>query len=133
MKQETIDAITYAKDVVTTMLITNHSCGWLDGGCYTLAKAITEGFPDTLLYHVSRDVEYRDHAVVYIPSLDMYYDADGVQTETELMNKMRDVEMTNVTVCVPFLDIEAFVKSEGVYIFEDVKRQLVLEMHGHNL
>lgn len=55
-------------------LIRKHDCGWLDGGCYTLASAICEVYPAAKMYSISRFEHVIDHAVAYFPEMDLYVD-----------------------------------------------------------
>jgi hypothetical protein len=94
------------KKVLPTVIETTN-CGFFDGACHTLAHAIHSYFDGTEIYHISRRAHQPDHSVVYFPSLDMYYDADGFQTNAELFKKMRTVEMVFCNELLPFKDFNA--------------------------
>jgi hypothetical protein len=103
----TTDYKTATRQVLTT-LIKDFSCGWFDGGCYTLTTAICEYDNSLLAYHASRTSNGRDHAIAFCPETNLYFDADGWQTESELIHKMRTVELVNVTVVEPFPDLTKY-------------------------
>lgn len=122
MDDRAIEAVIDAADNVLDALVERHFCGWFDGGCYTLAKAIAEHFPTAEAYHVSRTEQHRDHAVIYIPELKSYLDADGLQTKAQLISKMKEVELVDVSVCLPFVDIDKYP------VFADIKELLAKEL-----
>lgn len=109
----TTDYKTAARQTLTT-LITDFNCGWFDGGCYTLTSAICEYDNTLLAYHVSRSSNGRDHAVAFCPETNLYFDADGWQTKTELIHKMRTVELVSVTDVEPFPDLARYPIYESV-------------------
>lgn len=104
-------------------LINKHGCGWFDGGCYTFVSAVCEVIQEAESYYISRNCNVRDHAVVYLPSIDRYLDADGIQTRSELFNKMKEVELTKVTVLLPFHDLEQYP------VYEKIKDTFVKEYY----
>lgn len=100
-------------------LVESHDCGFFDGGCYTLAYAVNAVFPTTSkVMHISRTERNRDHAIVYFPVRDEYFDADGFQTKEQLFQKMRELEATPVEVLLPFDDIDTKT------IFPDINEKL---------
>lgn len=101
----------------------NHHVGWFDGGCWTLLAAIVEVFPNDIQpYHISRTDTVPDHGVAYIPSCNVYFDADGLQTKSQLFQKMRRTEGVNVQVIAPLIQHQT--------IYEDIKQLLVLRFSG---
>lgn len=70
-------------------LVNKHGCGWLDGGCYTLAAAIHQVFPNTThagsFISGTGDIE---HAVIKVKGLDLYGDGDGWHTFDEMRTKL---------------------------------------------
>mgnify|MGYP005988726113 CR=1 FL=1 len=102
-------------ETATESLITKHHVGFFDGGCYSLAKCLNDLFGSRAqLYHISRAEDLRDHAVVYFEEFDKYFDADGLQTKTELFHKMKHSELVDVKCLHPFPDIMAYT------IFSDI-------------
>lgn len=101
------------------MLNDNHGCGWFDGGCYTLAKAVTRLMDGVEIYHVSRKEEYRDHAVVRLTGFDVYFDADGVHSAQSLKEKMYELELAHCEALAPFMDFD---NHGDVEVFDDVVR-----------
>jgi hypothetical protein len=89
------------------IVIRTHDCGFFDGACHTLAYTIHSYFEGTRLFHISRTAERRDHSVVYFPTLDKYFDADGFQTAKALFTKMEEVEGVTCTALLPFDDFDA--------------------------
>jgi len=70
--------------------------GFMDGGCLMFAKALLKAIGDNRcrLASVGRP-EIVDHVVVQCsvkPGIDVFIDADGVATKSELINKMIDLE-----------------------------------------
>lgn len=106
----------------STLLAVEHGCGWFDGGCLTLAAAIKVMYPcSTEIYHVSRTHSVIDHAVIFVRSLGLFFDADGMQTKAELMHKMKTVELCDVTLCAPIVNVE----DTDIVIFDDVVEALI--------
>ena len=102
-------------------LIDKVGCGWMDGGCMTLASAVNQIFPDSIFYHISRCVNLVDHVVLYFPEKAQYFDADGFQSERELFIKMKKQELTDVSALVEmneshFNQIEIFTELEVLFI-----------------
>jgi len=71
-------------------------CGWLDGGCLTLALALRFWLPvgTTVCAVVTGGIA--DHAVIRIPSAlthaslrDVFLDADGVASEADMLRKFK--------------------------------------------
>jgi len=92
-----------------SMLVEEENCGWFDGGCYTFAVVLHFIMGDSVeIMHVSRSEHDRDHAVVYHKATNTYLDADGIQSEEELMSKMLNQELTEVTGIWPFENILDF-------------------------
>ena len=101
----------------------NHDVGWFDGGCWTILAAIVEAYPnDCHPYHISRTGSVPDHGVAYIPSCNLFFDADGLQTESQLFDKMRLTECVNVQVLAPL--------NQHQPIYEDIKQLLVCRFSG---
>ena len=115
-------AILKATEIVFNQLVNKYECGWFDGGCYTLSVAIADVIPHSKIYHVSRNSNLRDHAVVFLPEINKFIDADGIQSQSELITKMKEIELVNVTVCEPFNDINSHI------IYGDIKKCLIQEI-----
>ena len=85
-----------------TLLLDVHGVGWFDGGCFTLAHFLHLTYPeDVVIFHISRTEDIFDHAIVYVKSLDLYFDADGLQTKQILFNKMIKKELVAVKYLQP--------------------------------
>lgn len=113
-------------DPATALLCDEYGGGWFDGGCYTLASLIVELYPDdTQVFHASREPDYRDHAVVLIKSSGQYFDADGLQTKSELINKMKTVEMFELCFLQPFDDFIDYPVLENIkkFMFDLITEQ----------
>ena len=110
--------LTNRLESVTDYLASTHGIGWFDGGCYTFAAAICEYYTGASPYYISRCTSLRDHAVVYIASMDRFLDADGLQSREVLFHKMRTVELVPVSILLPFDDLYRFP------IYDDVKVRL---------
>jgi len=107
MTSKNILTIMNSIEKTTDALDKEHGCGWFDGGCFTLALTIKELFPDAVIYYVSRTNLVVDHAVVYLPEIDAFIDADGVQSKQELLTKMHMAEGADIKVCEPLCNIFA--------------------------
>jgi len=114
-------ALMAAINDTTEYLINKEQCGWLDGGCMTLASAIIGLFPTASLYHISRNKERVDHVVTYFPKLDCYFDADGLQFKNELFRKMQIDELVNVTI----LEKMNTLHFDQIEIFPEIKEILI--------
>ena len=102
MNTEQINQANTVAQSLIERLSTDHQCGYFDGGCFTLASAVNAAYPATTqIFHISRNESVIDHAVIYLPEKNLYFDADGLQTREELFKKMVDVELCPVTVCAP--------------------------------
>lgn len=114
---------------VLPKIIETTGCGFFDGSCHTLAYAIHGYFDGTVIYHISRRAHQPDHSVVYFPSLDLYFDADGFQTNTELFDKMRTVEMAICNELRPFKSFNAtklvFSEAYNIIMMSLLKSDLV--------
>ncbi|MEZ8028527.1 hypothetical protein [Enterovibrio norvegicus] len=121
-KRELNQKIAYACHKHQPTIINSHDCAWFDGGCYTLAVALASIFESSEIYHASKDKDRRDHAVVYVPDLDMYIDANGIQTKQELINNLKVLEHLDVHVLSPFEDINSYP------IYRDIVEQLVADL-----
>ncbi|MFT5162455.1 MAG: hypothetical protein ACI9FJ_001031 [Alteromonadaceae bacterium] len=109
-------------------LITNYQRGWLDGGCFTFAWAFCRAMPEQCrAYHVSRIREVPDHGVVFLPAINRFLDADGLQTKEQLLYKMRHVELTYVQ------DVWAFEDIQNYPIYHDISLQLIAYIKSKNL
>lgn len=106
-------------------LYTAHGCGYFDGGCHTLAYSIAKYYRGTEIFHISRSSNLRDHSVCYFPKFNLYFDADGFQTREELFIKMKEVEITNCNVLLPFTD---FAPSE--LVFEEIHELILLTLQS---
>lgn len=120
---QTIDEINCFLSVVQKTsheLVMRHGCGWFDGGCYTLASAAIEIIDDLEIFHISRDARFRDHAVLHIGNTNLYFDADGIASESALFRKMRIEEGVHCLCLEAFADFNQKEKE----IFKDIKRLL---------
>ena len=80
------------------LLVPAHECGFFDGGCYTLARAVKHVFPDAVqVAHISRSESRFDHAILHIEGTELYLDADGLQSYGQMMHKMQHLEGVAVT------------------------------------
>jgi hypothetical protein len=78
-------------------------------------------------YHVSRIREVPDHGVVFLPAINRFLDADGLQTKEQLLYKMRHVELTYVQ------DVWAFEDIQNYPIYHDISLQLIAYIKSKNL
>lgn len=116
-----LQALTNTIEIITEPLFLKEQCGWFDGGCMTLASSVNRIYPKSVFHHVSRAHSLVDHVVIYFPDLDRYFDADGLQSEAELIKKMEELEsMVNPRVfklCESDFDqIEIFKDIEELFI-----------------
>lgn len=99
-------------------------CGWFDGGCYTFAVALNAVIGGEVC-HVSRAKDVPDHAVVKLPGYDLYVDAGGVKSRTELLYFMRSVERCAVTDIYAFPDIADYPLADLLPTLERELRDLL--------
>lgn len=70
------------------------SCGWLDGGCRSLMKALILwlGEENLTTYQIVRNKNdiHSDHALIKIQ--DCYIDAEGISTYSQLFNRWKECE-----------------------------------------
>lgn len=116
-----LQALTNTIEIITEPLFLKEQCGWFDGGCMTLASSVNRIYPKSVFHHVSRVHYLVDHVVIYFPDLDKYFDADGLQSKAELIQKMEEFEnMENPRVfkmCESdFVQIEIFKDIEDLFI-----------------
>ena len=106
-------------------------CGFFDGLCHTLAYSVHRYFEGTTIFHISRSALRRDHSVVYFPSLDKYFDADGFQTHSQLFTKMYELERVNCRVLMPFNDfnVEERVLESALIRITDLLSKTALVNH----
>jgi hypothetical protein len=92
-----LDALNQVAETEYETAVNQTGGGWFDGACWHLATAICDsmrlnGF-NAALCHVSRSPYVPDHAVVAYRdrtfSESVYIDADGIQTQRQLCDKMQ--------------------------------------------
>lgn len=71
-------------------ILEKHRCGWLDGGCWSLAAGLSLWIgQEASIGHVYNTETGRpEHAVCHIPCADIYIDGDGIATEADMIGKM---------------------------------------------
>ena len=109
----------------TELLVDKHDCGWFDGGCYTLVGAAFEVIKGVDIFHISRTENNRDHAVLKLDGLDMYFDADGFASKYALFSKMKNEEGVECKYLGPFTDFG--IKQNKVFC--DIKASLIEQYH----
>lgn len=116
-------------DGLVDYLCSKHECGWFDGGCFTLAVAVSSVIKGAEVYHVSRSAQHCDHVVVKLSLVGdtaIYFDGDGMQTKEKLLTKMQEQELTPCTVLEPLTDIDPSL------IFQDVVDEFILRFNRIN-
>jgi hypothetical protein len=74
-------------------LYQDHECGWFDGGCYSFASGFKNAVGDKgVLSYIGRSKSSLDHAIVFVPEIDCYLDADGAHTKQEMFEKLKLLE-----------------------------------------
>lgn len=88
-------------------IVSEIGCGWMDGGCLTAALAIKGWIgEDAEIYALCRDSGVVDHVAVRLCGQDLYIDADGLCRGSELVEKMRRVEMAHWNLSLlPFVSV----------------------------
>lgn len=112
-----------ATNEVSDSLLDIHGCGWFDGGCYTLAYAASQVIDEVEVYHASRSSDFRDHAVLKLKGVDLFFDADGLQTKEQLYNKMVNYEMARCDAIEPFSNFSCYVEDK---VYLDIYNELLL-------
>ena len=77
------------------LIISKEDCGWMDGGCFSLATAFKMwlGSHAQLEGVVREKNDTLDHVVVKVG--EVYLDADGVATKEDLLGKIRVIELVD--------------------------------------
>lgn len=79
-------------------------CGWCDGGCLILAKALQQWLREpTKLMLIIDDQEIAQHAVTQVGQY--YLDGDGVSSERELLNTWKEQEHIKSAELVPYSEL----------------------------
>ncbi|MBH0017888.1 hypothetical protein [Pseudoalteromonas sp. NGC95] len=124
-------ALSHCTDVADGLveyLSKEHGCGWFDGGCFTLAVAVSSVVKGSEI-HVLRSTEHCDHAVVKLSLVGdtaIYFDGDGVQTKEKLLEKMHKQKLTTCNVVELLTDIDPSL------IFQDVVDEFILQFKAVN-
>ncbi|GAB0154371.1 hypothetical protein [Marinobacterium sp. BA1] len=92
-----LDALQMVAGSEYEMAVNHTGGGWFDGACWHLAAAVHEVMRltgrEAELCHVSRNECSPDHAIVRFRdpgfSKALYIDADGIQTQRQMLEKMR--------------------------------------------
>lgn len=105
-------------------------CGWLDGGCRSLMKALQiwldEENVNTYAIMSEENEEHCDHAFIKVGEL--FIDGDGVSTEKEMYERWLYEEMLPEVYIYPFDPINEPPSEDGtlpVYISEEAIQTLV--------
>lgn len=107
-------------------LIDPHQCGWLDGGCWTLAVGLKRWLQDVEVHCVYDYNDQPQHVLIRIPDRDIFIDGHGVSSGSFITKMMIKDEFIPPPVSLqPFREEYMVETDNGIQLWKDTAAAIV--------
>lgn len=107
-------------------LLEPHQCGWTDGGCWTLASALSCWLQDVELFCVYDRHRQPQHVLAKVVGRDILIDGYGVNSTSVIIRKMVKDEFVPVPVTIePFREAGCIETANGIMLWKETASLIV--------